>query len=404
MGRPVAGHLEQPRRAGGHLHERLPAIAGQQQPQPIGQPHAEALEHDEPGHLRRARHRYPQAARPHDPPDPGRRAGAAGPDAQGRQPLPLEREGQREASGSRHLPAHLPDAQAYARPEHLTLDPVQGHPDRPGDRSPGALEAMRSTVTIVTAAALSLAVPAAATATTTVSYSPDTGVLIQGDAAGEGAELDLLSGSPDRIEVARSSFQGRTTRATLVVGSGCAAGGTDIDGQNTSVRCQLTANRVVTANLGDGDDWFQDNSFGHGGLFLDGAGGDDVLRGGGAPDLIRGGPGGDELSGGPGAVNDVLEGGDGNDRLIGDGGGTDTIRGGNGSDTLVARAAPPLVSADLFDGGPGVDTADYSARSGSVSLTVSVAAATPADDGRPGESDQLLNVETLIGGSGNDTL
>ena len=35
MGRPVAGELERARRARGHLHERLPAVAGQQQPPPI---------------------------------------------------------------------------------------------------------------------------------------------------------------------------------------------------------------------------------------------------------------------------------------------------------------------------------------------------------------------------------
>ena len=163
----------------------------------------------------------------------------------------------------------------------------------------------------------------AASASTTVSYDPATGALVQGDGAGEGVQITTLSG-PDRLEVARSTLDGRVVRATLVPGNGCQAGGTDIDGQITSVRCQLTSNRIVTANLGDGADGFRSEPgqpISIAGLFIDGGGGDDLVTGVGTADQIRGGAGNDQLS--PGGGNDVVEGGDGNDRLAGDSGGTE---------------------------------------------------------------------------------
>ena len=138
----------------------------------------------------------------------------------------------------------------------------------------------------------------AASASTTVSYDPATGALVQGDGAGEGVQIATLSG-PDRLEVARSTLDGRVVRATLVPGNGCQAGGTDIDGQITSVRCQLTSNRIVTANLGDGADGFRSEPgqpISIAGLFIDGGGGDDLVTGVGTADQIRGGAGNDQLS------------------------------------------------------------------------------------------------------------
>ena len=76
----------------------------------------------------------------------------------------------------------------------------------------------------------------------------------------------------------------------------------------------------------------------------------------------------------------------GNDRLTG-GGGDDLLDGGIGSDTLA--------------GGPGRDTADYSARTAPVSVSLNGS----ADDGEAGEGDNVGNdVEVLVGGSGDDQL
>jgi hypothetical protein len=66
---------------------------------------------------------------------------------------------------------------------------------------------------------------------------------------------------------------------------------------------------------------------------------------------------------------------------------------------LIADAAPD--GADRLLGGPGADSADYSARTAAVQLTADGA----ADDGATGEGDNIAPaVETLVGGSGPDVL
>jgi Ca2+-binding RTX toxin-like protein len=98
---------------------------------------------------------------------------------------------------------------------------------------------------------------------------------------------------------------------------------------------------------------------------LNGTGGDDVLSG---------------LAG-----NDVLTGLGGNDRLLG-GDGNDTLSGGLGGDTL--------------DGGAGIDTATYA--DATTGVTVNLAITTAQETGAG--ADQLIGIENLIGGNGNDTL
>lgn len=89
----------------------------------------------------------------------------------------------------------------------------------------------------------------------------------------------------------------------------------------------------------------QGRDFTYGGLnsdTIDGGVGNDVLHGEGGRDWLGGGWG-----------NDLLF-GDGGDDFLHDGGGADTVYGGYGSDTFLI--SPPDQSADLFDGGAGVDT------------------------------------------------
>ncbi len=111
--------------------------------------------------------------------------------------------------------------------------------------------------------------------------------------------------------------------------------------------------------------------------------GDDVVSAGGGDDVVDGGEGDDELAGEDG--DDVLKGGAGDDVLLG----------GAGNDTLIGGAED-----DLLDGGAGLDTADYSGDSAGV--TVDLAAGT-AEGAAIGE-DELVSIETVIGGAGNDIL
>jgi RTX calcium-binding nonapeptide repeat (4 copies) len=246
--------------------------------------------------------------------------------------------------------------------------------------------------------AAGMLVPAAALGTTTVSFSPSTGLLVTGDAAGEG--LGVTRGA-DRFEI--FPFPSATSpAAVLLAGSGCQA-------QETRLICPFAAadNRVVTANLGDGADLLlvQGAALSTLDSFIDGGPGNDDLRGGRGSDQVRGGPGDDVLRGGAGAVNDVLEGGDGNDEFVGDAGGVDTMKGEGGDDRLRALASPPdAFPGDLFDGGAGVDVADYSARTSPVFLRISTAVTSTPNDGAGAEGDDLDAVETLIGGAGGDTL
>src|SRR5258706_3858041 len=86
-----------------------------------------------------------------------------------------------------------------------------------------------------------------------------------------------------------------------------------------------------------------------------------------------------------GQGNDVLDGGDGSDSLVG-GVGDDLLTGGAGNDTL--------------DGSAGADTANYSAATQALAIDLAAGTAVSAELG----NDQLLNVEIILAGTGNDTI
>jgi hemolysin type calcium-binding protein len=98
----------------------------------------------------------------------------------------------------------------------------------------------------------------------------------------------------------------------------------------------------------------------------------------------------------------AVDGGPGHDTLVG-GSASDTLEGSDGDDLLTGRGG-----SDVHSGGAGTDTADYSARSAPVSVTLNAAVDwwwRLPDDGQAGEFDSVLtDVENVIGGSGNDTL
>jgi len=153
-----------------------------------------------------------------------------------------------------------------------------------------------------------------------------------------------------------------------------------------------------------------------------GGSGADVLVADNKGDSLYGGIGNDTLIGGTG--NDLLDGGAGTDTLdyhtqtsgltillnstsagtaMGSGIGTDSlynfeiVLAGSGNDTIIGSAAN-----ETIDGGAGIDTVDYSGQTSSV--TVNLAAGTGTAMGASIGTDILINVEVVVGLTGDDTL
>lgn len=196
---------------------------------------------------------------------------------------------------------------------------------------------------------------------------------------------------------------------TLKAGKGCKA----VAGHKTVVTCAFDASTMVVT-LGDKNDTFVNrtgmavNAYGGSGNDrLTGGSGGDKLDGGTGNDKLYGGDGADAHLGGPG--DDLLDGGDGDDDFDGDEGddtltgrlGDDYLDGGAGKDVYWAGGgddtmAENQVSADVFHGGTGVDTVEYTYRS---KVVVADLDGRTGDDGVSGEKDTLhTDVEGLRGG------
>ena len=148
---------------------------------------------------------------------------------------------------------------------------------------------------------------------------------------------------------------------------------------------------AVRVELGAGDD---DANVSDGlpvRVTLSGGPGADWLTAADEPAVLDGGAGEDKLTGGKG--DDVLRGGDGNDTILGNDG-RDHIEGGSGDD-LLSPDGYEHANADFVDGGPGVDRieGDYSSRFSDTDPPVAITFGGGADDGRPGEGDDLRSVE-----------
>jgi Ca2+-binding RTX toxin-like protein len=143
---------------------------------------------------------------------------------------------------------------------------------------------------------------------------------------------------------------------------------------------------------------------------LEGGEGDDELRGGNSGDLLKGDVGDDALFGALG--DDEMAGGEGDDMLLA-GQGNDTLDGGTGNDLLAGLLNDDSLAGgegndtlnggggdDTLDGGEGVDIVDY--RDVSADLIVHL------DEGlvvlEVFGTDQLLSIEGILGGAGNDIL
>jgi Ca2+-binding RTX toxin-like protein len=233
--------------------------------------------------------------------------------------------------------------------------------------------------------------------------SSDGGTLVYTAAPGEFNALTLDVDSQGRLEIGDNV-------SVTINGADCFN-----DAPSGFTKCTMPAR--VRADLGDLDDFSYFGSSWTTGVAveIDGGAGKDELKGyagNGAPvaQVLDGGPGNDILNGAEG--NDTLRGGDGDDELIG-GAGDDQLDGGAGSDLLEPdQFADP--GNDVVDGGPGVDkVVDWFDPSTTVSHpALNVSFDGVANDGRPGESDNVINVEkveshvngTFTGGPGDDDI
>ncbi len=134
---------------------------------------------------------------------------------------------------------------------------------------------------------------------------------------------------------------------------------------------------------GDGDNDYVDG--GDGNDDLSGGNGDDTLLGGAGSDVILGEQGNDIIFGG--LDNDSIDGGSDDDIIHGEGG-ADAVAGGDGNDFIHTL----VVGEDTIDGGNGTDTVSFAAATADLAIDLNNAA------------HKLLNVENVIGGSGNDAL
>ena len=157
----------------------------------------------------------------------------------------------------------------------------------------------------------------------------------------------------------------------LTAGSGC------LQVSATEVTCFANGPRIVTADLGDGDD-----RLGHGfgvvnGSFIRGGDGNDTIDGADQADSLDGGPGDDRIQGASG--DDVLNGGPGDDVFLTNHleTGNDVKNGGDGNDRIIASRDP---GNDVYTGGAGVDLLDFSDAGGGVRVSLDGV----ADDGPAG--------------------
>ncbi|QNM95693.1 calcium-binding protein [Chitinimonas koreensis] len=153
---------------------------------------------------------------------------------------------------------------------------------------------------------------------------------------------------------------------------------------------------------------------------LTGDGGNNSLNGGDADDTLIGGLGNDVLDGGNGSGDTVSyagstagitanlavtgtqnTGGAGVDKLLN----VEHLIGGSGNDALAGNALDNRLEGGLGNdtllGGAGSDTASYASSTAAVTVTLAISSAQAT--GGAG-IDRLIDIENLLGGSGNDVL
>ncbi|MFA9271548.1 MAG: hypothetical protein ACEQSX_12465 [Baekduiaceae bacterium] len=172
--------------------------------------------------------------------------------------------------------------------------------------------------------------------------------------------------------------------------------------------------KPVYASIGDGDD---DGAPGEADEIrasierLEGGTGADTLVGTYRRERLDGGAGADEIRGTTtftptfyGSAPDEMVGGAGNDTMR-SGTASDYVNAGDGDDRLIVA---PTDLGDYFDGGSGVDTADFSQRTSPVTITVGTTVRSTVEIVIGGQGGDTLtgngDANTLVGGPGDDTL
>ena len=221
-------------------------------------------------------------------------------------------------------------------------------------------------LSITPAAVFATLVVAAPAGASTVTRAAD-GTLVLTGAPGE--TNDVIVGDASDTAPGYISIQDRAPLSSTASGCEPVEWGT--------VQCRADAGGV-DLELGDGNDQARTSAFFPSNVRLQ----------------MHGGPGNDTLTGFTG--NDLLDGGDGNDTLDGDAG-ADTIIGGAGDDVVMGDHYEDP-SPDVIDGGPGYDRLenDYTSRYTDIQPDVTLTLGGGADDGRPGEGDNVTNVERVV--------
>jgi Ca2+-binding RTX toxin-like protein len=263
------------------------------------------------------------------------------------------------------------------------------------------------TLRIALLTALALLVPPVAHAAT-ISYSD--GVVYASD---PGETLDAYVGyEPGCVDSGGTTYDCVTFSGDAITAAPaqCAA----LSGRES---CVLDPNhRAVRISGGDGADSVHVYDAGIGGfpartpyaISIAGGAGDDTLVGGDAGEHLDGGAGNDRIAGLGG--DDTIDGGDGADRLSGDSddqnttpdGGDDVVRGGPGDDRLTGDGhdSTAVIGHDVLDGGPGSDTVyddwyRFDGSAGDEDPPPAVSLDGQADDGRPGERDDVVAIERI---------
>ena len=124
---------------------------------------------------------------------------------------------------------------------------------------------------------------------------------------------------------------------------------------------------------------------------------DNIIWGGAGDDYYLDGlQGNDTIYGDEG--NDLILGGDDDDTLIG-GAGDDDVEGEAGDDLFIGHIGP---GSDTYDGGADFDTVSYAGTS--AGIVVDLMRESEQVSGADIDSDTLISVENIIGGSGDDTM
>jgi Ca2+-binding RTX toxin-like protein len=245
---------------------------------------------------------------------------------------------------------------------------------------------MRKAVIVLAGLAVTAAAAPAANAAS-VSFDPD-GTLVVTAAPGETNRMLLFPSGFGDGRIVISAHEGDPTSSSPA----CEV--SDYGG----TYCAWNPDAGVRVDLGDGDDRgsvSSDFSASTRFTILGGSGNDELAAAYDAgPTTLDGGPGDDSVMGGP--AGDSLNGGDGNDTVEGHAG-PDSVAGGAGDD-LVSGDGSKGMWADSIDGGPGMDRIEFDWSDGSYSApdtSVNITLAGAADDGRPGEGDDVRGVERI---------